>query len=98
MKASDWISVDERLPEVVRWIPITESIYSDKILFITERNHPYVGWYSKPTNKKESPYFLSNESVHLDITHWMPIVEPSHSKSTTECGRSKSTTRKKKDD
>ena len=76
MKASDWISVETGLPETTLWVPIRERFYSEKIIFFSSKGFLYVGQYSKSKGKKEDACFVCDRLVHLDITHWMPIVPP----------------------
>ena len=69
MKASDWIKVEDKLPDV-----------SEKVLVATKNGNYIVtsmyipkDSYSKILGDKE---WRGNSSVKDSITHWMPIISP----------------------
>lgn len=61
---SEWISVDERLPDP--GLPI---------LIFTRKNRYYVGYYYKAVVDTTYTGFYA-DSVKRDVTHWMPLPEP----------------------
>ena len=61
---SEWISVDERLPDP--GLPI---------LIFTRKNRYYVGYYYKAVVDTTYTGFYA-DSVKRDVTHWMPMPEP----------------------
>lgn len=82
---SEWISVDDRLPEqdfgyflVVRHYhedPGRKSVQMS--FYIKDRSHARSErkYYSRKTQGKHSVHFDKAEAGHV-ITHWMPIPEP----------------------
>ena len=62
-KQSDWISVDERLPDA-----------DCPVLIFTKKNRYYVGYYYKAVVDEQYTGFYS-DSIKRDVTHWMPLPE-----------------------
>ena len=74
----EWISVDDRLPEVIHTLRDGDSTkWSDEIIFVIETGSGpkrFVGSYFF------KPYFRvseSSEEMPLDmVTHWQPLPDP----------------------
>jgi hypothetical protein len=63
-KPTEWISVDERLPDM-----------DESVLMFTKQKGYYVGGYYKAEVHAEFTGFYAN-AVKRDVTHWMPLPEP----------------------
>ena len=82
---SDWISVDERLPEfefgyclaVRHYHSTPDSPHTCYSFFTRDRDHArkYAKCYSRKIQGKLSVHFSVAESGFV-VTHWMPLPEP----------------------
>lgn len=72
-KQSEWISVDERLPEC-EW-----GAESNAVLFITKAGFMYTGYYGCGGIYRDRyfrEYKNSTEGYDISsVTHWMPLPE-----------------------
>lgn len=62
-KQSEWISVEERLPEA-----------ECPVLIFTRKNRYYVGYYYEALIDPTFTGFYADD-VRRDVTHWMPLPE-----------------------
>lgn len=66
MKASDWISVEDRLPRKADYVLVCRECYGERWCGIAAyvRFEEYARWYDRQA------------FVLHDVTHWQPIVLP----------------------
>ena len=62
-RKQEWISVDEKLPEV-----------ECPVLVFTKRKRCYVGYYFKESTNRTFAGFYA-KTARRDVTHWMPLPE-----------------------
>ena len=78
MKASDWISVEERLPELGKDVLVC-IVIDDGIDIFQVICKGYLDKYKNP-HCQIGVWNIDNEGIYTDsITHWMPIVMPKKS-------------------
>ena len=71
MQASDWISVEDKLPSVQYINPlICEEVFSETVL-IYSGDITGVGYYSSA-----GYWYIPHSKLPIEVTHWMPIVLP----------------------
>ncbi len=74
---SDWISIDDRLPEENTWVLCflpNLHFHGDLILSLKMYNHR---WFQEGKIKKIFMFSNIDRSWRIqDITHWMPLPSP----------------------
>lgn len=74
---SDWISVEDRLPE--------QTDPATFVLFVTTQGMQHVGTYFKGGATSQFDGFYSH-AVRYEVTHWMPLPEPPKKEATDHAG------------
>lgn len=64
----NWISVDERLPELEEGVKNT----SIEVIMFSESNEFYLGYY----NFYNKNWYYDGNWIGDDITHWQPLPKP----------------------
>ena len=72
---SEWISVDDRLPEVTQTDNLTSSddLLICGISHLTGQNITTIGWLNSDGNWQMIIHYLADD---LDVTHWQPLPKP----------------------